>query len=157
MGEGQKHIISDWKWLHNDVISPILRHSMAVLHYGISTLSSRRQHPCCWRLQSMAHLLPPKASHSLKRFIIIFFYLGFLENALHHVTHSLCFVQPLCYTKSSKTVEQPALPHGVLLSPQQDKQSLVLGCCWPQSRFRWTLMCSAGQNNTGSCETNTCN
>ena len=107
MRAGHKHIISDWTWLYNDVISLILRHSMAVLHYGISTLLSERQHPCCWRLQSTAHFLKKHPTHWRIRIFRIFFYLGFLENALQLVTHSLCFVQHLCYAKSSKTVTAP--------------------------------------------------
>lgn len=63
MGEGQKHI-SDQMGLYNDVISPIQRHSMAALDYGISTYLLEKQHPCCWRLQSTAHLVSQKASHS---------------------------------------------------------------------------------------------
>lgn len=95
-------------------------------------LWSERWHPCCWRLQSIAHLVPQRTSHSLMRFIRIFFSIQFLENALHHVIPSLCFVQHLRYTERWRTVNQPEVPRGAFLSPHWDKHALVL-CRWPES------------------------
>jgi len=70
---------------------------MAVVHYGTSTLLSERQHPCCWRLQSTACLVPQKASHSLKRFIMILLsrFLGKCITSCHSFT-VLCSALVLC-------------------------------------------------------------